>query len=168
MRTDYLNSEAIDLVRTYQKISEKYGQKKFGNQKSCLHIIQLAESVIGTNFDWVALKGVHVCLTYEVKRIAWQNSIWGIPTSKSKIFSYYDRQVPLITSSIILTIVAYRNQLNERETNLSHVYINMIITGLEWMCYLIKEGATIDSKIEEIEFLDVEKTKGWIEPSSKH
>jgi hypothetical protein len=162
------NENAIDLVKTCESLRKKHGRVKWVHQQSCADVIRMAEFVITTYFDWDSVKGVRACIEYEVTSISWRNSIWIFPLNEDRLFmspfGEIDRQhISLLTDSIILSIIAYRIQLNEHHSGLSTIRFNQMIYGLEWLCGLIREGVTIDpTRIDEIESLDVQKTIGWI------
>lgn len=162
------NENMIDLVRSYESICRKHGSVKLRRQRSCADVIRMAESVITTNFDWDSVKGVRACIKYHVTNICWRNSIWIIPLNEDRLFmspfgEIDKKHITLLTDSIILSIVAYRIQLNERDTGLATIRFNQMVYGLEWLCYLIWQGVTLDlAQIDEIEILDVQQTISWI------
>ena len=94
----------------------------------------MAESVIDTLFYRNSLKGVKICIEYEIRNMELTSYSMFIP-EKRKFFDTSDRCViPLLSDSLILSIIAYRVQLNEHGSGLSFIVFNEILLGFEWVC----------------------------------
>lgn len=160
--------ESIDFIKTYENIrktlkhSGPICRKSFGAP-----VIRMADAVITTYFDKESVKGLKKCLEYEIRQIRWRDSVWIIPLSEHRpfcnIYSQGTPEVSLLADSIILTIIAYRIQLNEKHTGLSHIVFNEAIQGFEWVCGWVSRGVKIrPSENELIATFDIEHLMKFI------
>lgn len=159
------NPESIDFLKTYRNIRVKNPRcGRISRVSFGAPVVRMADAVITTYFDKASIKGVKKCLEYEIKRVSWRDYIWIIPLSKHTPFDPADRDtLSLLAESLILTIIAYRIQLNERSSGLSHIVFNEIIQGFEWVCYW--ESRCIKLKSSENELIavhDIEHLKQFI------
>ncbi len=164
------NENAIDLVKTYQRFSKKHGHRVVSRHRFGAPVVRMANAVITKHFDWESLKGVRACIEYGVMNIRWRNSIWIVPLFETRLFTWPygesgGENISLLTDSIILSVVAYRTQLDEHHSGLSTLMLNDLILGLEWLCNWINVMGRLDSAQlkDVIEHLDVSEAIGWIE-----
>lgn len=165
LQTDF-HRESIDFFETYEKVSAKHKVRPVCRKSFGAPIVSMAASVLTSYFDWDSVKGTQACLKYEILRIKWRDTIWGIPLYKRVLFigTFPDgKMASRLADSLILTIIAYRTQLDETSSGLSQIYFSRITSGFELICSWVYEGVALEpSENEYICTLDVERMKGFI------
>lgn len=158
--------ESIDFLKTYEKVKAEHNPKPVCRKSFGAPIVRMADSIITTYFDLESVKGVKACLKYEILHIEWRNSIWVIPLDRTVLFfgTYPDSETAsLLADSLILTILAYRVQLDEKHSGLAHIVFADIVRGFELICYWAYQGVALEpSKNGYIETFDVEYLKKFI------
>ena len=139
---------SIDFVNTYENFKKRYKPRTLRRKSFGAPIVLMANSVITTYFDRGSIKGVRKCLEYEIERLRWWETIWVIPLFEIRLFSGLDsefnrKRSRLLADSLILTIIAYRVQLNEKNTGLAYAILSDVILGFELVCDWVQRGVKI-------------------------
>jgi len=162
------HKESIDFLKTYNNYEKKYGPRVVCRKSFCAPIVRMAVSVIHTYFDQGSLKGVKSCLEYEIGRISWRNNLWILPLWKTELFFHplyeSDRKViSLLSDSLIVTVIAYRIQLDQTQSGLANLIFSDITLGFEWVCDWTYRGVKINpTENPLIETHDIERLKKFI------
>jgi len=163
------DKNAINFFRTYLNFVKTYPPKKpntvqrpsnggFGTP-----ILKMAESVIGSRFSEVEAVGVKSCLNYLIETIEIEDKCWWLFQTYRYRFDFNTSTISLLSDSIILNIVLYRNELYERHTNLSAHILNQMTYGFELVCNWIYHCTPITPNENDlIVCCDVEHLKQFI------
>lgn len=149
------NPNSIDFVKTYENFKTRYKPRAVCRKSFGAPLVRMADSVVTTNIDRGSIKGVRKCLEYEIGRLRWRDTIWGIPLFENRLF--FDRYsesnreaINLLADSLILTIMAYRVQLNETHTGLARIIFNEVILGFEGVCDWVHRGVKIAPRDNDV------------------
>lgn len=93
------------------------------------------------------LQGVISCIRQQLRSLKWREYVWVIPLNS---YRYIDGTFELkgrdqiLPESVVATTLRYREELDERESDLCSIIFGEFVRGLEWACY----SSIFESKLE--------------------
>lgn len=157
------NKNSIDFVKTHNNIHREFNLKKPINKISYSYpLVKMAVSVVNINLNIDTLLGIRKCIMYEIEQfnVDYYSFLWC--KHKIQVFDSHD-DIMLIADSLILTVMKYKTQLNERHTGLSSCVIHDIVQGIEWVGNWTMRGYPIvGSKNKLISTHDIDELRQFI------
>lgn len=160
------HSGAIDLVTTWQNYCRAYGDKRLRRKHFGLPIVRLAyDTLVSHSATAEELEGVEACLIALSLRLKWRTYLFGIPLGEEHPFHCdslgtppWDRELAtLLVESLMLTMTAYREQLQEFHTGAAPIVYTDVLMGFQLVClWMVERRVPLNPKENDlIVLLDV-------------
>lgn len=138
----------IDIIRTYDQFDKHSDSKKkwrhvFGDQ-----IVKLALGVVSGYPHQEDLIGIRKCLEFQICQLKKPEYIFKFQFTSSNIGDDIKIQnnQRLLSDSLILSVIEFREHLDERATGLASITRNKLRRGFELCCIWGSEGELLDPK----------------------
>ncbi len=149
---------SIDLIETLKAYESRYKHYRISRDKFGLPIVKAAHEAIGRYGvplnDLAGIKRVLLAMTRNLSR---RNYLWVVPLGSKSVFTRgifggicESEDAEILVDSLIATIIKYRRQLWEFETNLAQILLFELVCGFECHCEWISRGISIGSEKNDL------------------
>lgn len=148
-----IGENSIDLIRTEVAFGNRFCSKPVSRARFGHQVVRVAHGALGRHcVSPELLPGIQRCLVEMAGNLKWSSYVWIIPIPPIRapfmrdLFGGFQNSEALriLIDSLLMTLLAYRNELWEFETNLAPVLLSDLVLGFERVCDWIERGVPID------------------------